>query len=971
MEDEPPGQPDHREAETILPQAPGADGGGARSPISPRGAGEPGVLRRGSRLGRYTLLELLGEGGFGVVWRAEQREPVKREVAVKIIKPGMDSAAVLARFEQERQTLAVMDHPYVARVFDAGVTPPDSDHPGLPYFVMELVRGEPITQYCDRAKLSVTERLKLFMKVCEAVQHAHTKAVIHRDLKPSNVLVTLQGTEPTPKVIDFGVAKALTGTTGPTLFTEAGSMIGTPEYMSPEQAAGGVVDVDTRADVYSLGVMLYELLTGARPFDLRRATIMEIQRVIRDEEPRRPSTRLLTRDGGAAHPDSAAVATHMRTDSRSLARVLRSDLDWVVMRCLEKDRARRYSSASALVEDLQRYLEDQPVLAGPPSAAYRARKFVKRHRAGVVAGGVVAATLAAAMVAVSAGLVREAGLRKRAETERDTAEAVVGFLQETLSGVKPELARGSEVTVREMLDRAADKIGASFDGRPVVAGRLRNTIGESYEALSKYPEAEAQFRAAYQSLLDSEGPHSRDTLIAMNNLAIALHDLGRFDEARKLHEESVALHREVLGENDPDTLSAESNYALLLLDVGEKEKGKQLYEQILAATPGRDSPIAWEAMTGLAWLAKDRGDMATALPLYREVYERSVATLGDDHPDAIVHRGNYAQALVAADRWDEAVALLRGQVERAERVLGPEHADTLISYNNLALLLQDVGELDEAMTYFQKVLDASPRVFARTHPLPARAMVNMAGLCYRTGDLERAADLLREACDRFDLAQGQDDTEALDARTSLAVVLNALGKLDESVRIQRAIYETSLRAHGADDVRTLVAQSELAAGLRDLGEYDEAAQLFAAASEASKRVLGEDSDQSLMTAYQYTGLLTRMERWEDALRESEWLVAHIDSALPPSHPVALLGHYRLGTALVGLGRYEKAERALLESWRRLEAVEGISPAWKGYVAEAMAGLYEKWGRGDEAAVWRARAESLNAPAPGTAEESGG
>jgi serine/threonine protein kinase len=338
--------------------------------------------RPGTVVGRYTLLEQLGEGGMGVVYVAQQERPVTRQVALKIIKPGMDTKEVIARFEAERQALALMDHSHIARVFDAGATAS-----GRPYFVMELVHGKPITDYCDQNNLTIIERLELFVQVCHAVQHAHQKGIIHRDLKPSNVLVTQHEGHRVPKIIDFGLAKA-TGLqlTDKTLLTVYPQMMGTPVYMSPEQAEMTTLDIDTRADVYSLGVMLYELLTGATPFDptrLRKAGFDEVRRIIREEEPPRPSMRIRVL--------GPAVATHRGTDVRRLHQLVNSDLDWIVMRCLEKDRARRYGTASALALDIERYLRDEPVEACPPTRAYRLRKFIRRNKAGVLAGTAIVA----------------------------------------------------------------------------------------------------------------------------------------------------------------------------------------------------------------------------------------------------------------------------------------------------------------------------------------------------------------------------------------------------------------------------------------------------------------------------------------------------------------------------------------------------------------------------------------------------
>ena len=455
----------------------------APPPLSERSTlDQTGPSSAGS-FGRYRLLQRVGEGGMGEVWLAEQTEPVRRQVALKVIKAGMDSAQVVARFEAERQALALMDHPAIATVFDGGTTPQ-----GRPYFAMEYVKGEPITTYCDRHLLSTRERLGLFTQVCEGVQHAHQKGIIHRDLKPSNVLVTIQDDRPVPKIIDFGVAKATAQhLTERSLFTELGVLIGTPEYMSPEQAEMGSLDIDTRTDIYALGVLLYELLTAALPFDrkdLRQAGIAEIQRIIREKEPPRPSTRI-TQPG----PASTEAAKNRHTEPRRLVSELRGDLDWITMRALEKDRTRRYQTANALAADVHRHMNNEPVSAGPPSAAYRAGKFVRRHRFGVTTAVALVLLLAASALALGVQAQRIARERDRANHEAEAARQVSDFLVELFRVSDPGQARGNTVTAREILDRGASKIDQDLRTQPLVQARLMSTMGRVYESLGLYDQA--------------------------------------------------------------------------------------------------------------------------------------------------------------------------------------------------------------------------------------------------------------------------------------------------------------------------------------------------------------------------------------------------------------------------------------------------------------------------------------------------
>jgi len=649
-------------------------------------------------IGPYRVLQCIGEGAMGQVWRAAQISPVRRQVALKLLKAGMDTAHVIARFEAERQALAVMDHPAIAKVFDAGVTPE-----GRPYFAMEYVTGEPITTYCNRHRLPTRERLDLFLKVCDGVHHAHQKGVIHRDLKPSNILVTLLDGRPVPKIIDFGVAKAIAQPlVDRPLYTEVGTLIGTPEYMSPEQAEMTGLDIDTRTDVYALGVVLYELLTGMLPFDsktLRQQNLDEIRRTIREVEPPRPSTRV-------TRMDDTQTSVGQRSGIASLAGELRGDLDWITMKALEKDRTRRYSTASQLADDIERYLSSQPVMAGPPSARYRIQKFVARNRGPVIAAAVVLLALVAGLAASSVLYFRAERERQRADTQMRVAKRVSEFLTGLFEVSDPTEAKGREVTARELLDKGATSISGMKD-QPVAQATLMDTMGHVYYTLGLYDQAANLLESAVRIRRQQLGPNSLDLALSTFNLAAVRVERGDSQEAERLAREALRIREQQLPPNDPDLARAVHLLGVAMQEAQRIDEAERYYKraaEIMRQAPGDNEVDLAGIQNDLATLYQEKADYPKALELYQESVRVRRKRLGDADPTTVQVIVNMAGTLQLAGRYDEAAPLYKEGLARQRQVYGNEHPLVATTVGNLALVEHELHNDAESERLFREAI---------------------------------------------------------------------------------------------------------------------------------------------------------------------------------------------------------------------------------------------------------------------------
>jgi serine/threonine protein kinase/Tfp pilus assembly protein PilF len=879
----------------------------------------------GTHIGPYRLLQLIGEGGFGSVFMAEQEKPVSRKVALKIIKLGMDTRAVIARFEAERQALALMDHPNIARVLDAGAT-----ETGRPYFVMELCKGESIVEYCDKNSLNIHDRLELFAQVCQAVQHAHTKGIIHRDIKPSNILVSTQDGRPHAKVIDFGIAKATASKlTEKTLFTEHRAFIGTPEYMSPEQAEGSL-DIDTRTDVYSLGVLLYELLTGTTPFnsnELRSAAYAEIQRIIREVEPPKPSTRL------SHNTDTlASVAAKRHVEPRKLGTIIRGELDWIVMKALEKDRARRYETTNGLAMDVRRYLSGEAVLAAPPSTTYRFRKFVRRHRAQVAAAALVSAAL----------LLGLAGTAWQTKVASDQAAAA------KKAEADANTARDAEKTRSDELKQVSDfqtKMLAQVD--PTTAGmRLTEDVNRRFAAAlekAKVPETQRaaltnEFRGdwarvnatdAATALIDETilkpavkaiDEQFKDQPIVDAQLRQALadryRDLGLFDAAFPLQDSALKTRRRLLGEEHLDTIESIRNLGLLLKAQGKLAESEPSCREALEKY-GRvleeEHPYTLNAIDNLGCLLLAQGKLDQAEPYLREALEKRRRVLGEERADTIMSIFSMGGLLKAQGKLDQAEPYFREALKKSRRTLGEKHANTIASLNGMGFLLQAQGKLDQAELYYREALEKRRRVLGEEHPDTIVSIGNVGNVLLNQGKLAEAEPFLREALEKYRRVLGEEHPATLNAMDIMGGLLLNQGKLDQAEPYFREALATRRRVLGERHPDTLGSINNMGHLLWVEGNFAEAEGYFREALEMGRSVLGEEHPDTLLFINNVGYVLKSQGKLAEAERYLRESLEKSRRVLGEKHPDTISSIANVGLLLQAQGKLAEAEAYLREA----------------------------------------------------------
>jgi len=733
-----------------------------------------GILteRPGGRIGHYKLLSVLGEGGMGIVYLAEQAQPIRRQVALKVIKPGMDSARVIARFEAERQALALLDHPNIAHVYDAGTT-----EAGRLYFVMEYVKGLPITEHCDRHKLTIEERLGLFLQVCHAVQHAHQKGIIHRDIKPSNILVSITDDQAVPKIIDFGVAKAVSQPlTERTLITEQGQLFGTPEYMSPEQADMANEDIDTRSDIYSLGVLLYVLLTGVLPFDsatFREGGIDHIRRIIHETDPKTPSTRL-----SSLGDEANDIAQKRGAEVATLARRLHKELEWIPLMAMRKDRAERYRSVSELADDIGNYLKGTPLIAGPPSTVYRLKKFVRRNRA-LVTG------IAAVLVVLVAGVIVSTLFAISAERKARTAQAISDFFSnDVLAAIDPLTGEKPVASLEPILDIAMQRLDGKFEDEPLVEASIRYTLGRRYWHIGKFDAAEVNLKRAVDLGRKKLATDDRQLLIYTQELAWVYGYQSRNDEAKALLLDTVDRMERALDEVDWSLQRAKNRLAWLYLhNFGRHEQAEKLWTELLEVIQrrlGPDHPDAAGHMEGLVAVYMAQGRLEEAEEVAMKALEIARSAYGPEHNTTLINMVMLSRVYKALGRYNETEDLYVKALEIRRRTLGEEHFKTLDILSNLGSLYREMERYDDAERLLVPALEMRRRIFGEKGYATLHSMIEVARLFRNQGHYERAEPLLLEAEQTARRAFGNDHKITNASVNDLIKLYDAWGKPEKA-----------------------------------------------------------------------------------------------------------------------------------------------------------------------------------------------
>jgi serine/threonine protein kinase/tetratricopeptide (TPR) repeat protein len=910
----------------------------------------------GQTIGPYRILDQLGEGGMGLVYLAEQTEPVQRKVALKLIKTGMDSKQVLARFEAERQALALMNHANVATVYDAGSTASRE-----PYFAMEYVRGLDIDAHCDQLALDVRERITLFLQVCEGILHAHQKGLIHRDIKPGNILVSrAQGLQTTVKVIDFGVAKSLSGVlTGHAAHTRLGSFVGTPAYSSPEQVSGPLANVDTRADIYSLGVVLYQLLAGVTPYseeELSRKTPLELARLLGAERP--PS--LLARFSGLSVEEEDRIARQRSLSVEQMKVLLGSDLSWIVGKCLESDPDDRYPSVLELEKELRRWLDDEPIEARPTSRMYRMRKFVRRHRIGVALGSVVTFALLTTTGAAVVGFVRAEEALEAARQATAEAEMAADFQVKRMQSIDPA-AMG--LGMRNALIEVVEKQGSGRGGDPAAAAQRMQQQESLIKGVNFTDLAliQLQMHSFQPALAAIDRDFDKSPLLQARlwqTMADTLFDLGDFKAAVEPQRLALDQRRRLLGENHPLTLVSLSARGALSCEMTRYEEGESDLRTATAGLHralGSDHPDTLRSITAIAFCKTYQRKYGAAEPLFREAYERRRRTLGPNHRDTLVSARDLAHALRIFGNYKEALPYAEASVNGFRRVLGDappsSDIDMLEAKNTLASTYGMLGRYAESEALSHEVVEASRRLLGDKHPRTASFKSIFARALMAQGRLAEAEVYFRQALESRRALFGEDNEDVINSRARLAKVLAQQGKKDEAERMLREVVSDHRRLFGEGHINTSNFIYDLASVLHLQGKFEEAEALLRQVLAQWRDSIGNENRYTLQAMSGLAGLLRKKGDISEATALLEEALKTQRRALGPQDLDTLNSLHELALLARSQGDLARAETLMREALTGYRKVLGDDHVDTWNAIEQLIDLLRKRGALDEAAAF--------------------
>lgn len=950
---------------------------------APSYPGQQGEMLATIIAGKYKLREKLGEGGMGSVWVADQSEPIQRRVAIKLIKVGSDSRSILARFEQERQALALMDHPNIAKVFDAGV----EGH--QPYFVMELIKGVPLTKYCDDAKLTTQQRLELFIPVCQAVQHAHQKGIIHRDLKPNNIIVGLYDGRPVPKVIDFGVAKA----TGPKLtdqsiYTEVGSLVGTLEYMSPEQAELNNLDIDTRTDIYALGVILYELLTGSVPFsrkELANAGFGEMLRVIKEVDPPKPSTKL---SGSETFP---SIAASRHTEPAKLTRLVKGELDWMVMKALEKDRSRRYDTATSFAIDVQRYLVGDVISAAPPSIGYQFRKFFKKHRAKLIAIALIFSSLVAGVIGTSVGFYRaiqateseslaKKDALKSAETARnaqkqtqkrlDQIEKGMQLFANILDGIDPryeeQLGKPLYDHLREQTEKAVDQLNPDAVADPLTVARIQNMLGKTLENLGSSKKAVEVLEKARDVFQRQLGQEHDATITNCLLLSSSYLRVGNISEAIAILERIRVTQEKKLGPDHAITIKICLHLARAYVTATRIHEAIPLYEKIKELriqTLGEDhidSAVVFHELA-VAYMQVER--VQDAILLFEKARDVRNRKKGVNHQDTLATLVGLGHAYTATGKPKEAIRILQPAHDAFVSKLGIEHPNTLETASILAEAYMNVGKTREAISAFKQVHQSKVKKLGADNPATLNTLDHLARAYWLTKQLDQSVPLFEEILKQREKSLGRGHPLTLLTIANLGVNYRDAKRLSDAIPLLEEAYRSS-RKH---PMLNWVWQPLLTSYYQQNMGSEASKFIETLIVDARNRFPKESPQLSILLAELGITLLDsrKYSEAEPFLREA----LAIDEKKTPDSWKTFYKMTLLGSSLHGQKKYREAEPILLQSYAGLKIRERSIPKISPYpslipeTVDLLIQVYKDWGKPDEQKKWHAEKEKLTKSAP--------